>query len=278
MKLSVITVNLNNKDGLARTIRSVVGQSAKDYEYIIMDGGSIDGSVDIIRENESKIAYWESCQDKGIYNAMNKGIVRAAGDFCLFLNSGDTLVSDNAIENVLAALNDKSDIFYAFPMMVNGKGIVSRLEYDDSIDVNYFLLRTVNHQNTIIRRVLLVEMGMYREDFKIAADWLFFLKAAYLGKRKFSWIDVPIALYTSGGISSTPLGHEISKKEREIGIKEVFGDMSASILDYIEYKNSVYGSIVAHNGYTRMLWFILMAYRFLARRIPILNTENKIQY
>ena len=86
MKLSVITINFNNRDGLRKTIESVVNQTYKDFEYIVIDGGSTDGSVDVIKEYTDRIDYWVSEPDKGIYNAMNKGIDVAQGEYCLFLN------------------------------------------------------------------------------------------------------------------------------------------------------------------------------------------------
>ena len=91
--ISIITINLNNKDGLKRTIESVINQNKFDIiEYIIIDGGSTDGSVDIIKEYNDKITYWVSEKDKGIYNAMNNGIKASSGDYLLFLNSGDHLI------------------------------------------------------------------------------------------------------------------------------------------------------------------------------------------
>ena len=92
MKLSIITVNRNNKDGLEKTIRSVIRQTSHDYEYIIIDGASTDGSPEIIRNYEENITYWISEPDTGIYNAMNKGIRKAQGDYCLFLNSYSSFI------------------------------------------------------------------------------------------------------------------------------------------------------------------------------------------
>ncbi len=89
MKLSIITVNLNNKDGLQKTIDSVISQTFKDFEWIVIDGGSTDGSKELIEKYSDYISYWVSEPDKGIYNAMNKGIKVAKGDYLEFLNSGD---------------------------------------------------------------------------------------------------------------------------------------------------------------------------------------------
>lgn len=102
-KLSIITVNLNNKDGLQKTIESVISQTCKDFEWIIIDGGSVDGSKDIIEKYSKEIDYWVSESDQGIYHAMNKGILRSHGEYLLFLNSGDYLfdICPEGMEQVL---------------------------------------------------------------------------------------------------------------------------------------------------------------------------------
>ena len=105
MKLSVITINFNNRDGLRKTIESVVNQTFKDFEYIIIDGGSTDGSVDVIKEYADRIDYWVSEPDKGIYNAMNKGIDVAKGEYCIFMNSGDCFYVNDVYENVFRELD-----------------------------------------------------------------------------------------------------------------------------------------------------------------------------
>lgn len=110
-KLSIITVNLNNREGLRKTIESVICQSFSDYEYIIIDGGSTDGSKELIELYQNKVTYWISETDKGIYNAMNKGIKTGKGDYCLFLNSGDWLVNSTVIEKEFSD-SKQADIIY----------------------------------------------------------------------------------------------------------------------------------------------------------------------
>ena len=109
MKYSIITVNYNNKNGLEMTIKSVLGQTCKDFEYIIIDGGSTDGSVEVIKKYASRIDYWVSEPDKGVYNAMNKGIRKATGDYLNFMNSGDAYHSTSALE-IIAGLHSDDDI------------------------------------------------------------------------------------------------------------------------------------------------------------------------
>ena len=104
MKLSIITINYNNRDGLQKTIDSVVSQTYKNFEWIIIDGGSTDGSKELIEQYQDHCAYWCSEPDKGIYNAMNKGIEKAIGDYSLFLNSGDRLHDDTVIDKIVSFL------------------------------------------------------------------------------------------------------------------------------------------------------------------------------
>ena len=108
--LSIITINLNNREGLRKTIESVVNQTFQDFEFIVIDGASTDGSVEVIQDYP-RINYWISEPDTGIYNAMNKGIAKATGEYCLFLNSGDTLFQINTLTGILQS-NPKGDIIF----------------------------------------------------------------------------------------------------------------------------------------------------------------------
>ena len=111
-KISIISINYNNKEGLRKTVESVVNQTYKNFEYIVIDGGSTDDSTDILDEYHEKINYIVSEPDSGIYNAMNKGIKVAKGDYLLFLNSGDCLIDQFVIQKVITELNDKISIYY----------------------------------------------------------------------------------------------------------------------------------------------------------------------
>ena len=106
MKFTVITINYNNADGLRQTILSVVGQTCDDYEYVIIDGGSTDGSVEVIKEREDKISYWVSEKDGGIYNAMNKGVKAARGEYLIFMNSGDIFYDNKVLSDACLHIHD----------------------------------------------------------------------------------------------------------------------------------------------------------------------------
>ena len=111
-KISIVTINYNNPSGLKKTIESVVNQTWKNFEYIIIDGGSTNGDVDIIKSFDNQIDYWVSEPDKGIYNAMNKGIKKATGDFIIFINSGDNFTNSSVLEEVQSKLTSDFDIYY----------------------------------------------------------------------------------------------------------------------------------------------------------------------
>lgn len=112
MRLSIITINYNNIVGLESTVNSVLNQTSKDFEYIVIDGNSSDGSADYLNKEEGNFSYWVSEPDTGIYNAMNKGLKRANGEYLLFLNSGDTLVHEDVLKQVIQSFNSNFDIYY----------------------------------------------------------------------------------------------------------------------------------------------------------------------
>ena len=111
-KISIITINYNDKIGLDKTINSIVNQMYTDFEFLIIDGGSTDGSTAVIEQNASKINYWISEKDSGVYNAQNKGIKAATGEFVIFMNSGDTFVDNHVLANVAGDLTNEFDIYY----------------------------------------------------------------------------------------------------------------------------------------------------------------------
>jgi len=271
--LSIITINLNNSKGLLQTIKSVVEQDCDNYEYIIIDGCSKDESCDVLSEYDNEIDYWVSEPDNGIYSAMNKAIRKANGEYCLFLNSGDVLYSRNVVNELINEMQEGFDVYYSNPIITNDTECY-RIEYPDKIDIKFFLGGTLNHQNTVIKKELLMKLDLYREDFKVAADWFFFLKATYLEKCKFKKVNTPIAIYRNDGLSGSKNGSLIDRKEREQGIREVFGDLGDLIIELNRYRESLFGNIIRLFGYSKVLYFILLVYRFFARRLPFLHSNK----
>ena len=212
VKLSIITINYNNAAGLKKTLDSVATQKCTDFEHIIVDGASTDGSVDIIREYENTLASclsplasrlkWFSEPDTGIYNAMNKGIRLAQGEYTLMLNSGDYLVDEQVIEKVLLLL-DGSDIIQGNTIsVINNKEIINQ-GYAKS-DISFIDVYSGNflHQATFAKRILFEQYGYFDESYKIGGDTVFFLNALGLGNASFTYKDINIAYYDGDGISA----------------------------------------------------------------------------
>jgi glycosyltransferase involved in cell wall biosynthesis len=213
MKFSVITINYNEGEGLLRTIQSVVGQTATDFEYIIIDGGSTDQSVDHIRHYASRIAYWVSEPDGGIYPAMNKGVAQAHGDYCIFMNAGDSFHHPRVLEEVSALLD--ADILVGKVYTDKGKEML----YQPSEVSMYFLYAsTFPHQGTFMRTKLL-RRHPYDESLRIASDWKFFLQTVIFENCSVRFLPVVVAVFDSNGISSTQ--SEASRAEREAVLRSM---------------------------------------------------------
>lgn len=201
--ISIITVNLNNLLGLRKTIDSVLSQSYPFIEYIIIDGGSTDGSRELIEAHKEKLAYWCSEKDNGIYDAMNKGIAKATCDYCLFLNAGDYLKNRYVLSDIFKQNHD-ADLLIGRQLHVNEKGRISKspkLHYDD-FNMGFFLSSTLPHQSTFIRRRLLIDLGGYDEEYKVSADWVFWVKAIVLYGCSIELLTQSVSYMEAGGVSS----------------------------------------------------------------------------
>lgn len=218
VKLSIITINLNNKAGLERTIQSVINQTYKDFEYILIDGGSTDGSGDIIKRYEEKINYWVSEKDNGIYNAMNKGILRASGEYCLFINSGDFFIQSNLLYEMLSYINGE-DILYGNGFFEAKNNTLDKLECPLKLTLGFFTMYCLLHPCTLIKKNLFDKYGFYNESNKIVSDWEFFIKATILNNVKTTLIPLEIAIAEDNGIS------------RNIEYKTILEDEKKKVLD-----------------------------------------------
>lgn len=203
--ISIITINFNNKAGLQETIESVVSQSNKLFEYIVIDGGSTDGSVEVIKEHAGNITYWVSEKDRGVYNAMNKGIEKATGDYLIFLNSGDCLIHPQVLQNSCDFIKQfpGADVYFGDIVIVNDKSHPADIDWKhpEQIDLPFLKIETINHQAALIRASLFKELGSYPELYKIAADYWLWLQAL-LNNKSFKHVGFPMVYYDSNGISS----------------------------------------------------------------------------
>lgn len=201
MKLSIITINYNNRTGLEKTIQSVLSQTFTDYEYIIIDGGSTDGSREVIESVKDRLAYWCSEPDKGIYNAMNKGIAKAKGEYLQFLNSGDYLYDAQVLQKVFEK-ERTADILYGY-MIIDGNNVVgNKAIMKPVLYWNDFWGNTLPHQSTFTKKELFDKYGSFDETYKIVADAKFFIRTIVWEKSSYDFIPEKIAVFQPGGVSS----------------------------------------------------------------------------
>ena len=198
-KLSIITINKNNATGLKKTCISVITQTYTDFEWIVIDGASDDGSVEIINKYEDKISYWVSEPDMGIYNAMNKGINHATGEYLLFLNSGDYLIHQWTLETIINEINDikYGDVYYSD--VLGDNYFLYKTKKD--INIDFFIKNNLNHQNCLIKRSLF-DKELYSENYKIISDNLFFIRMLINYNIVFSYLANPISFINGNGFSS----------------------------------------------------------------------------
>ncbi len=219
MKLSIITINRNNAQGLKKTMQSVVEQTSNDIEYIVVDGASTDESVDIIKSfADQRLIRWVSERDNGIYNAMNKGIGMAQGEYVMILNSGDYLATPQVIEQMNDKLVAKGqpDILYGNMIKIWPDGKTRR---DYQLSVNYslfdFYQSTLNPDGTYIRRSLFHQFGPFDETMKICSDWAWMLKTIGLGGVKPSHVNIDTLYFDMTGVSeSGERSRQTIQKER----------------------------------------------------------------
>ena len=202
MKLSVITINRNNAEGLKRTIESVVGQTKMDFEYVVIDGASTDHSREVIEKYGKFIDYWISEPDSGIYHAMNKGIDKVNGDYILFLNSGDYFIDHSIMENIIDELEIFDLISYSFYVSNEENSKVYIKNPPKKLSAKYLSLDTLGHPSTFIKRSLFTKYGYYNEKFKIVADYDFFC-LAFKKKATYCSRDLPVTYFHTDGLSST---------------------------------------------------------------------------
>lgn len=221
-KVSIITINYNEKEGFEKTIKSVLNQSYQDFEFIIIDGGSTDGSINVIEKYKDRISYWVSEPDKGVYNAMNKGIRAAKGEFVIFMNGGDCFNNDLVLEEIAPMLNDEFDVYYGNNYNSKFESHKKILKYPEKLDFTFFYYRTISHQSTFIRKTLFDEHFYYNEDYKVCSDWEFFIYTFCSQNVPYKYLDKVISVFDCNGISYNSEFSEIIKQERSQTLQKYF--------------------------------------------------------
>lgn len=260
MKLSIITINRNNAAGLEKTMRSVATQTFKDFEYIVVDGASTDGSVEVIKKLEPEFAHlrWVSEPDSGIYNAMNKGMRMASGEYFQILNSADCLASEDVVERMLSALENTGYPSILYGNMIkcfpDGKKLLDRSFAGHDITMLGMYKGTLNHDPAYIRRDLFEKYGYYDESLKIVSDWKWYLQAIILGEEKPQYADLNITLFDMTGISET--NKELDKAERKQVLEQMFP--KAILADYERFSFPIdqMKRLHRHPWAYKMVWFL----------------------
>lgn len=267
MKISIITINYNNLEGLKRTYESVVPQTCQDFEWIIIDGGSTDGSKEFIEEHQAHFAYWCSEPDKGIYNAMNKGVTHVTGEYVNFMNSGDTFHSSDVLQKFIAHLH-KCDI-------VVGQVITPDKILNLPRPVDYWTVENgFCHQGTFTRANLLRKYP-FDETFKISSDWGFFQRAILFNKCSVEFVDYIVADFDTTGMSSLPENDALMYEERGKISENLFSPLVCKELhDYKELRGKyIYKALVYIERYHHTIFIFTKKFISLIYKM-ILKAEN----
>ena len=271
MTLSIITINYNNASGLRKTLASVASQTYQNIEHIIVDGGSTDGSLGIIEDYYHQFEIgdmrlenliWTSEPDKGIYNAMNKGIRKATGDYIQILNSGDLLAAPDVTERMMAALstlniqhsteNGTSILYGNMLKSYDGKRIINRDTCGNGMytpeSFLYFYNGTLNHDCAYIRRDLFEKYGLYNEEMKICSDWEWYVRTIVLGGEKPVYTNIDVTIFDMNGVSeSYGKNADIIKRERREYLESILPPAVLHDYDMFSFPITQYQRLKKHH-------------------------------
>lgn len=217
-KYTIITINYNNGKELRRTIESVINQTLTDFEYVVIDGGSTDDSVSIIKEYADRIDFWISERDKGVYNAMNKGLSHAHGEYVNFMNSGDSFYSPTVLEEIDSEIGDADILFGNVCNSLSGRRY-GGIKADSEVTFLTLKKEIICHQGTFYRRTIF-ERHPYDESLKLIADWKVNVQAIVFDNCKVKVVDTIVANYDLTGMSSTQ--SQLHAEERKRVMAELF--------------------------------------------------------
>lgn len=236
IEISIITVNLNNSEGLLKTIKSIKYQTHQNFEHIIIDGGSSDDSKKIIKKNEDFLSCWVSEKDEGIYQAMNKGISNSRGEYVLFLNSGDYLLHNDSLFIASKYLNGTDHVSFTGKI---GKDLDNCYDFNYSqktLDHKFFFASSLMHPSTFSRRNLFFTYGFFDEKLRIVSDWKFFYLTILKNNCSYLLINYPISFFENQGISSHPHSIEEIAKERKTVIKSEFPGLYQNLKELNQFQ------------------------------------------
>ena len=272
MKVSIITINYNNLAGLEKTRDSILRQTYYNYEWIVIDGGSNDGSKEFIVEHADEMLYWCSEKDNGVYNAQNKGTSHATGDYCIYMNSGDIFYDEYVLEEVFSESRDE-DVIYGDWVQVFHDGKEKYIEPSDDIDYAFFFVDNICHQAMFIKTSLLKE-SPYDESYRLYADWAKWTELAYQGK-KFKYIHIRICYFMMNGKSTE--NEDNNARERERIIKEYYPGSLKSMMEKWKEFTAVHNKLIRYsqNGDQHNEMRSQQIMKAIVEKMEVLRKKNK---
>ena len=219
-KVSVITINFNNLIGLKTTFESVINQDFTEFEYLLIDGDSTDGSKEFLKKNSEKIDFWLSEKDQGVYDAMNKGIKNSNGDYLIFLNSGDFFSGTDSISKMITISNGEDLVYGNLLIQEFEKSWIKK--YPNRLNFRYFYFESLPHPACLISKRLFKQHGLYDTTLKIASDWKFFLLAVAKHNCTYKYVDEEISTFSLDGLSSNKDNKFLLANERKSVMKKYF--------------------------------------------------------
>ncbi len=220
MKISLITVTYNCEDTLEDTLKSVKEQKCAELEYIVIDGGSTDKTVDIIKKYDDIISFWSSSPDEGIYDAMNRGLKKATGDYVGFLHADDMFFSVNTLKEIMSALREQSaDVLYGDLVYVNSVHTDKVIRKWRSCEFYPELLGKgwmPPHPTMYIKHDIILKTGYFNTSYKIAADYDYILRLFSQNSVNFLYLPLVIVKMRMGGASNKSISNIILKSKEDI--------------------------------------------------------------
>lgn len=218
-KFSIVTVCRNAEKTIERTIHSVIAQTYPNKEFVVIDGASSDGTRAILEKYRDKIDVVVSEPDNGIYDAMNKGVARATGDYVIFINADDYFYDDRTLEH--AAGTPEADFLFGAQYDAED-GLLKPAENLDALDVPHLFFGQFAHQSIFARRDLFARFGAFDTSYRICADWDWILRCIVNGATT-SKIEAPIAVFTVGGASGAAGRNGLLSRERKALLRKNLG-------------------------------------------------------
>lgn len=241
MKISIITTTYNSASTVEDTFRSLLRQGYQDIEYIVVDGYSTDGTIDIIKRYEPQFEgkmKWISEKDEGIYDAMNKGLAMATGDIVGILNSDDFFSADDVIERMVSEFTDDVDLIYGDIHFVRDSNLKKSIRYYSGRIFRPSMVRWgffPPHPSLYVRRSIYEKYGYYKAEYRISADFEMIARLCYVHKLRYRYIHMDFVTMRMGGASTDSLGSRILGAEEDLRACRELGIRTNKLMIYCKY-------------------------------------------